>query len=544
MTNLHGTRVFEGFAIGVIRVLQAKHPDVERRHVADTASEEKRFAQAKEQVKEDLALLRKETLARVDSEVADIFEVQRMMLDDPDFTGSVLEIIGTERVNAEYAVSETAQTLTGRFLSHKNVYMQARAQDITDLGNRLLLHLTGKDSDNAFTDRTDTILVADTLTPGDCIRMDATSIKGIVTRLGSVQSHTAILACAMEIPSMTGVDFDPLIDGHAAILDSRAGVLLIDPDEETRRLYEKKIADESVLRASLLSLKGQENKTRDGKTVDLFANIGGVNDVASAIKNDAGGIGLFRSEFLYLASDNYPSEDEQFEAYKTVAEKMDGKRVIIRTLDIGADKHVDYMRLLPEENPALGLRAIRICLERPDLLRTQLRAVLRASAFGNIAVMYPMITSVWEVRKLRGLFEDARAELEEEHVPMAKHVEQGIMIETPAAVFISDELAREADFFSIGTNDLTQYLLASDRQNPHLERYYDPHHDAVLRAIKLTVQNAHKCGKRVAICGELASDTDMIPYFLGLGIDELSMTPSRILPVRDAVRKTNLGGSV
>ena len=544
MTRLHGTRVFDGFAIGVIRILQRKQPDAVRKHVDDTGSEMARYNGAKERVKEDLSALRRETLARVDSEVADIFEVQRMMLDDPDFSGSVLDIIETERVNAEYAVRETGRMLAERFLSHKNVYMQARAQDITDLGNRLLLHLTGTETPDVLSGKIDTILVSDTLTPGDCIRLDPARVKGIVTRLGSVQSHTAILANAMEIPSMTGVDFDASIDGRYAVLDSHAGLLIIDPDEDTRMLYEKKIADESVLRASYLSLKGKENVTLDGKTIELSANIGGVNDVASALKNDAGGIGLFRSEFLFLASDTFPTEEEQFEAYKTVAERMEGKRVIIRTLDIGADKHVDYLPLAPEENPALGLRAIRICLEHPDLLRTQLRAILRATAFGNIAVMYPMITSVWEVRALKDLFEDVKAELEEEQIPVAAEIEQGIMIETPAAVLISEQLAQEADFFSIGTNDLTQYLLAADRQNPHLERYYDPQHPSVLWAIRHTVKNAHKYGKRVGICGELASDTTMTSYLLGLGIDELSLTPSRILAVRDAVRKTNLEESL
>ena len=543
MTRLHGTRVFDGYAIGVIRILQQEQPDAERKHVDDVRAETSRYARIKEQVKEDLSALRRETLLRVDSEAAEIFEVQRMMLDDPDFSGNVLDIITTECVNAEYAVFETTRTLVGRFLSHKNVYMRARAQDITDLGNRLLLRFSGKTKTASFSGPSDTILVSDTLTPGDCIRLDPARVKGIVTRLGSVQSHTAILASAMEIPSMTGTDFDLSIDGHPAVLDSHNGVLIVDPDENTRMLYEKKIADASGIRASYLSLMGKENVTLDGTHIDLYANIGGAGDVASALKNDAGGIGLFRSEFLFLASDTFPTEEEQFDAYRHVAMKMEKKRVVIRTLDVGADKHVGYLPLVPEENPALGLRAIRVCLEHPEILRTQMRAILRASAYGNVAVMYPMIASVWEVRALRDLLEDAKAELLDEQIPVADNIEQGIMIETPAAVLISEQLAQEADFFSIGTNDLTQYLLAADRQNPHLDRYYDPQHPAVLWAIRHTVKNAHKYGKRVSLCGELASDTTMTSYLLGLGIDELSMTPSRILAVRDAVRKTNLEDS-
>ena len=541
MIRLQGTRVFGGFAFGTVCVLKKRRSQVTPVSVDDVAAEKERFLKARLGAQQDLKELYEMTLQCTDDEYARIFDVQQMMLDDPEYEQSVYHLIESEQFCAEYAVSETGRRLAARFEETDNAYMQLRAEDLRDVSERVVAHLTGEHiSVIPDTFGSDTIVVTEDLTPGEIVRLDHAKVVALVTRYGSVNSHAAILARSLSIPSVTAVDFNDSIDGKAAILDSYGSLLIVDPDEQTAETYRDKQRQETVRRDELKSLKGKDNITADGRRIDLFANIGSAADVEDALENDAGGIGLFRSELLFLGADSLPSEEAQFAEYRDVAAKMNGKKVIIRTLDAGADKHIDYLHLPPEENPALGLRAIRYCLDRKDILRTQLRAILRASHYGQVSVMYPMIASVWELQELKELFEDVKSDLREEGVFFDPDVRQGIMIETPAAVFISEQLAQEADFFSIGTNDLTQYILAADRQNPRLERYSDPHHPAVLRAIRMTVENAHRYGKRVGICGELAADTLMTEFFLALGIDELSMSPPHILAVRDAVRKTDL----
>ncbi|MBR0163874.1 MAG: phosphoenolpyruvate--protein phosphotransferase [Lachnospiraceae bacterium] len=540
MLRYQGSRVFGGYAIAPALVLQRAVKEASRAHIDDAEAECARFRAAREKAAKELADLRERTLKEMDDELARIFDVHHSMLFDADFEESVLDIIHAERVNAEYAVLVTGERYADEFASMDNAYMQARAADIADISNRVIRILRGETETHLLETTSPVILVAKDLTPSEIVRLDTAHVLAIVTRYGSLNSHAAILAGSKGIPMVIGVDYDDDIDGKTCIVDAYGALLIVGPDDATLGEYKEKKEKDEENTSLLLALKGKDNITKDGHRIDIFCNIGGEKDVADAIKNDAGGIGLFRSEYLYLRSADYPSEEEQFQAYKTVAQRMEGKKVVIRTLDIGADKRVDYFSLRPEHNPALGYRAVRICLDRPEILKVQLRAILRASAFGNIDVMYPMITSIWEVQQLKNIFEDVKSDLSDEHIAFSDKVAQGVMIETPAAVLISELLAQEVDFFSIGTNDLTQYLLASDRQNPMLERFFDPHHPAVLKAIRMVTENAHRYRKRVGICGELAADTLLTEYFLSLHVDELSVTPSRVLAVRDAVRKTDL----
>ncbi len=534
--KLEGKSVFGGIAIGKCKVYGKKESFVKRNKVVDTASEIKRFSQAKEQAKGQLAQLYEKALKEVGEANAMIFEVHQMMLDDLDYVESITNMISTQGINAEFAVAATGDNFAEMFAAMDDDYMRERAADVKDISNRVISILQG-DQNQGDLGKEPVILLADDLAPSETVQLDKSKVLSFVTRHGSTNSHTAILARTMNIPALIGVDFHEDADGQIGIVDGKQGIFIIDPSEEEIAHYSKlKKQDED--RARLLQeLKGQESVTKDGKAIQLYANIGGVGDVASVLANDAGGIGLFRSEFLYLESSDYPTEEQQFKAYRTVAENMAGKKVIIRTLDIGADKQVDYFGLDKEENPAMGYRAIRICLDRKEIFKTQLRAIYRASYYGKIAVMFPMVISVDEVLQAKEMCQQVKEELKAEGVPYSQ-VELGVMIETPAAVMISDLLAKEVDFFSIGTNDLTQYTLAIDRQNPKLDDIYDSHHEAVLRMIQMVVDNGHKEGCWVGICGELGADISLTETFLQMGIDELSVSPSMILPVRDQIRKS------
>lgn len=534
--KLEGKSVFGGIAIGKCKVYGKKESLVKRNKVVDTASEIKRFSQAKEQAKGQLAQLYEKALKEVGEANAMIFEVHQMMLDDLDYVESITNMISTQGINAEFAVAATGDNFAEMFAAMDDDYMRERAADVKDISNRVISILQG-DQNQGDLGKEPVILLADDLAPSETVQLDKSKVLSFVTRHGSTNSHTAILARTMNIPALIGVDFHEDADGQIGIVDGKQGIFIIDPSEEEIAHYSKlKKQDED--RARLLQeLKGQESVTKDGKAIRLYANIGGVGDVASVLANDAGGIGLFRSEFLYLESSDYPTEEQQFKAYRTVAENMAGKKVIIRTLDIGADKQVDYFGLDKEENPAMGYRAIRICLDRKEIFKTQLRAIYRASYYGKIAVMFPMVISVDEVLQAKEMCQQVKEELKAEGVPYSQ-VELGVMIETPAAVMISDLLAKEVDFFSIGTNDLTQYTLAIDRQNPKLDDIYDSHHEAVLRMIQMVVDNGHKEGCWVGICGELGADISLTETFLQMGIDELSVSPSMILPVRDQIRKS------
>lgn len=461
-----------------------------------------------------------------------------MMLDDLDYNGSICNMIEAQDVNAEYAVAMTGDNFSGMFAEMDDEYMKARAADVKDISERLVNVLSGRENDMSSLSEP-VILVADDLAPSETVQMDKSKLLAFVTEHGSSNSHTAILARTMNIPAIVGVSISKEWNGKIAIVNGYEGCVIIDPDEKEIAKAEKLISEDQEKEKLLKTLKGRKSITKDGKEIHLYANIGNVGDTAAALMNDAEGIGLFRSEFLYLESEDYPTEMEQFTAYKTVAENMAGKKVIIRTLDIGADKKVGYFQLDEEENPALGFRAIRICLERQELFKTQLRAILRASVFGNLSVMFPMVISVQEVQEIKAILEEAKNELKEQGIPY-KDVETGIMIETPAAVMMSRELAEEVDFFSIGTNDLTQYTLAIDRQNPKLDRFYDAHHPAVLKMIEMTINNGHKGGAWVGICGELGADVELTETFLRMGIDELSVSPSFILPVRSKIRELDL----
>lgn len=471
---------------------------------------------------------------------AAIFEVHQMMLDDLDFQESVVNMIQTQNVNAEYAVAVTGDNFSEMFAAMDDEYMKARAADVKDISNRVISVLQGAE-DAVFDSSEPVILVAEDLAPSETVQLDKSLLLSFVTRYGSTNSHTAILARTMNIPALIGVDYSEDIDGHFGIVDGFEGVLYVDPDEEIIEQYKRKQEEQEKKAHLLQELKGKPTVTKDGREIKLYANIGGVGDVPSVLQNDAAGIGLFRSEFLYLESDTFPTEEEQFNAYRSVVQTMAGKKVIIRTLDIGADKQVDYFNLDREDNPAMGYRAIRICLEQPEIFKTQLRAIYRASYYGNIAIMFPMIISVDEVKRIKTIVEEVKKELQEQGFAYGD-VELGVMIETPAAVWMTEELAKEVDFFSIGTNDLTQYTLAIDRQNPRLDSFYDAHHPAVLRAIQMTVENGHKGGAWVGICGELGADTSLTETFLRMGVDELSVSPSRILAVRAAVRDCDLKG--
>ena len=538
MVKFEGKSVFGGIAIGRLSIYNKKDNQVKRQKITDAESEIARFEDAREKAKEQLAGFYEKAVKEVGEVNAAIFEVHQMMLDDLDYIESITNMIRSQEVNAEFAVASTGDNFSQMFAAMDDDYMRERAADVKDISNRVITILQGEE-EGAMTGDEPFILLADDLAPSETVQLDKSKVLSFVTRHGSTNSHTAILARTMNIPALIGVDFDDAVDGKMGIVDGYTGTFYVDPDEETMAQYEAKKAEDENKKRLLLELKGKENVTLDGKKINLYANIGGVADVANSLSNDAGGIGLFRSEFLYLESEDYPTEDAQFAAYKTVAENLAGKKVIIRTLDIGADKQVDYFQMEKEENPAMGYRAIRICLDRPEIFKTQLRAIYRASYYGTISIMFPMIISVKEVKRIKEIIAEVKAELTAEGIPF-KDCEIGVMIETPAAVMISDLLAEEVDFFSIGTNDLTQYTLAIDRQNPKLDNFYDSHHEAILRMLQMVVDNGHKHGCWVGICGELGADTTLTATFLKMGFDELSVSPSMILRVREEIRKTRV----
>ena len=539
MQELKGKSVFGGIAIGRISVYNKDESTVKRVKIEDTAAEVKRFEEAKETAKEQLQALYEKALVEVGEVNAMIFDVHQMMLDDLDYVEAITHMIENQGINAEYAVATTGDNFSNMFAAMDDDYMKARAADVKDISNRVVKILQGK-KDSVLDGDEPVILLADDLAPSETVQLDKSKVLAFVTRHGSTNSHTAILARTMNIPALIGVKFEENVDGKFAIVDGYNGNVYVEPTDDVVKEYESKKQEAEEKKRLLQELKGKENITLDGKKIKLYANIGGVADVASALQNDAEGIGLFRSEFLYLESNTFPTEEEQFQAYKTVAENMAGKKVIIRTLDIGADKQVDYFNLKKEDNPAMGYRAIRICLTRPDIFKTQLRALYRASVYGNLGIMFPMITSVSEVQKVLEICKTVREELQAEQIPYAEKIELGIMIETPAAAIISDQLAPLVDFFSVGTNDLTQYTLACDRQNPDIESFCDTHHEAILRLIAWSAKNAHEHGAWIGICGELAADTSLTERFLRMGIDELSVSPTFVLKVRDAVRKVDL----
>lgn len=541
MKVYQGKSVFGGIAIGKIQVWKKGEQQVKRYKVEDLNGEVARFQTAKDEAVEQLGALYEKALKEVGEASAAIFEVHQMLLEDDDYIESVENIIRTQEVNAEYALAATGDNFANMFAAMDDEYMRERAADFKDITERVITILNGGGQQQMDASEP-TIIIADDLAPSETVQMDKDKVLSFVTVHGSLNSHTAILARTMGIPALIGtleLHLDESLNGAMAVVDGNDGCVYIDPDEETLVQMQEKLKADKEQRELLQTLKGEKSVTLDGKNVMTYANIGDVKDLAKVLQNGAEGIGLFRSEFLYLEKETYPTEEEQFFVYKTVAETMAGKRVIIRTLDIGADKQADYFALDKEENPAMGLRAIRICLTRPEIFKTQLRALFRASAFGKIAIMYPMITSVKEVRQIRESVAEVKKELDDANIAYGE-VEQGIMIETPAAVMISDLLAEEVDFFSIGTNDLTQYTLAIDRQNQTLDEFYDAHHTAVLRMINQTVQNAHKAGIWCGICGELGADQALTKLFLSMGIDELSVSPGSVLPVRKIVRDTNV----
>lgn len=537
MEALNGKSVFGGIAIGKIKIFDKGENIVKRARVEDIQAEIARFEDAKETAKEQLGALYDKALLEVGEVNAMIFEVHQMMLDDLDYVDAIRHMIEGQNVNAEFAVATVGDNFSEMFASMDDDYMKARAADVKDISDRVVSILQGKQDIGVLSDEP-VIIVADDLAPSETVLLDKSKVLAFVTRHGSTNSHTAILARTMNIPALIGIDYSDDMEGKQAIVNGYDGIFYVEPEDSVLKEFQEKRKDDLDKKRLLLELKGKEDVTLDGKRMHLYANIGSVADVAAVLSNDATGIGLFRSEFLYLGTKNYPTEDEQFVAYKTVAENMGGKKVIIRTLDIGADKQVDYFHLGKEDNPAMGYRAIRICLNEPAIFKTQLRAIYRASYYGNISIMYPMIISVNEVRQIKAIVEEVKAELAAQGIPYGE-VEQGIMIETPAAVMISDLLAKEVDFFSIGTNDLTQYTLAIDRQNPKLDSIYDSHHEAVLRMIRMVVENGHKENCWVGICGELGADTSLTETFLKMGLDELSVSPSMVLKVREVIRNTD-----
>ena len=535
-----GKSVFGGIAIGKISVYRKNEQQVKRVRTEDTQGELARYEAAKAAAIEQLQELYQKALKEVGEANAAIFEIHQMMLDDGDYNESVENIIETQKVNAEYAVAVTGDNFAQMFRAMDDDYMRERAADVKDISERVLSILNGGQKGKVVTDEP-VIIVADDLAPSETVQLEKDRVLSFVTVHGSVNSHTAILARTMAIPALIGTEELPLddtVDGKLAVVDGMNGKIYVEPDAQTLEEMKKRRQAELEKKELLQLLKGKENVTLDGKKIMLYANIGNIKDLATVIQNDAGGIGLFRSEFIYLEKDRYPTEEEQFSIYKTAVETMAGKRVIIRTLDIGADKQCEYFEMDKEENPALGYRAIRICLTRPEIFKTQLRALFRASAYGNLAIMYPMITSLWEVKRIKEIVEEVKAELNAEQLEFG-NPQQGIMIETPAAVMMSGELAKEVDFFSIGTNDLTQYTLAIDRQNPKLDKFYDAHHPAVLSMIRMTVENAHKAGIWAGICGELGADTSLTKEFLAMGVDELSVSPGSILPIRKIILETD-----
>lgn len=540
MEVYQGKSVFGGIAIGRISVHKKDEQQVKRVKIEDPDREIERYRQAKQTALEQLQGLYRKALKEVGEANAAIFEIHQMMLDDDDYNESIENIIRMQQVNAEYAVASTGDNFAQMFATMEDDYMRARSADVKDISERVLNVLGGGTSGSMDAEEP-VIIVADDLAPSETVQLNKDLVLSFVTVHGSVNSHTAILARTMSIPALIGTDI-PLtddIDGKLGIVDGRNGCIYVDPDEETLAKMQQLKQEEQEKKELLQTLKGRENVTIDGKKIMLYANIGNSKDLAAVLQNDAGGIGLFRSEFIYLERETFPTEEEQFQIYRTVAETMAGKPVIIRTLDIGADKKCDYFEMEPEENPAMGCRAIRICLTRPEIFKTQLRALFRASAFGNISIMYPMIISLEEVHRIKEIVAEVKRELTEQGVAFGEP-KQGIMIETPAAVMMSEELAKEVDFFSIGTNDLTQYTLAIDRQNPKLDAFYDPHHPAVLRMIQMVVDNAHKAGIWAGICGELGADQTLTRRFLAMGVDELSMSPGSILPVRKIILETDV----
>ena len=541
MLRLQGKSVYKGIAVGNVVVLEKKDHMVKRRRIEDTENEIWRFNIAVEQTKEQLQRLYDKAVKEVGEANAAIFEVHQMMLEDEDYVEAILSMIRTEMVNAEYAVAVTGDNFSEMFAGMDDDYMKARAADVKDISNRLAGNLLGR-PEITMDDVGASVIVADDLSPSETVQIDKGKVLAFVTVHGSTNSHTAILARMMNIPALVGVpvDLEQIHTGMKAVVDGFQGEVIFEPSADVYRQAEEQIAEEQEKNRLLQTMKGKETETLDGRKVNLYANIGSVSDVGYVLENDAGGIGLFRSEFLYLGRDDFPTEEEQFQAYKQVVQTMAGKKVIIRTLDIGADKQADYFNLGKEDNPALGYRAIRICLKQPDIFKAQLRALLRASVFGNLSVMYPMITSVEEVKAVYAIVGEVEKEFENAHIPY-RIPEQGIMIETPAAVMVSDELAELVDFFSIGTNDLTQYTLAIDRQNEKLDDFYNPHHKAILRMIQMVVENAHKAGKWAGICGELGADPLLTEEFVRMGVDELSVAPAMVLKLRKIIREIKIG---
>ena len=541
MQVYNGKSVFGGVAIGKISVYQKKEQQVKRVKTDNPDQEMARYESAKAEGIRQLQGLYDKALKEVGEANAAIFEVHQMMMEDDGYNESVENIIRSQGVNAEYAVATTGDNYAQMFSSMDDDYMRERAADVRDISERILTILNGESS-GTVDGNEPKIIVAEDLAPSETVQLDKDKVLSFVTVKGSPNSHTAILARTMAIPALvnTALSLSDELDGKLGIVDGANGILYVDPDVETLEEMKKRQAEDLCRKELLLTLKGKENVTLDGRKVMLYANIGNIKDLATVIQNDAGGIGIFRSEFIYLEREDYPTEEEQFQIYRQVAQTMAGKRVIIRTLDIGADKQCDYFQMEHEENPALGCRAIRICLTRPEIFKTQLRALFRASAFGKIAIMYPMITSVQEVRRIKEIVEEVKQELTSQEIEFGTP-EQGIMIETPAAAIISDDLAKEVDFFSIGTNDLSQYTMAIDRQNPKLDQFFDPHHPAVLRMISMVVENAHKAGIWAGICGELGADQSLTKEFLAMGVDELSVSPGSILPLRKIILETNVG---
>lgn len=531
-----GKTVYNGITMGKVLVLRKDQEQIRRKRVENPESEIERMQRAAEASKQQLVALYDKAVKEVGESSAAIFEVHQMVLEDEDYLDAICHVIRTEMVNAEYAAAITGDNFAAMFAGMEDEYMQARAADVKDISARLVRNLSGQGSAD-FSAMEPSVIVADDLSPSETVQMDKKKILAFVTVHGSTNSHTAILARMMNIPALIGVqmDLNEISTGMTAIVDGTSGEVIFEPTEFQCSEAEKKIAGEQEKLRLLQELKGKKNETHDGRTINIYANIGSVSDVGYVLENDAGGIGLFRSEFLYLGREDFPSEEEQFQAYKQVVQMMGQKKVIIRTLDIGADKQADYFGLGKEDNPALGYRAIRICIKQPDIFKTQLRALLRAAVYGNLSIMYPMIISAEEVRQIYAIVAEVEEELKQVRIPY-RIPEQGIMIETPAAVMISDELAQLVDFFSIGTNDLTQYTLAIDRQNRRLEDFYNPHHKAVLRMIQMVVDNAHKCGKWAGICGELGADMALTETFVNMGVDELSVAPPMVLKVREKVR--------
>lgn len=542
MKKYSGKGVYGAIAIGKISVLKKNDAAVTRVHVEDAAAEKARVEKAKQAAAEQLQAIHDKALKEVGEANAQIFEIHIMMLEDEDYNESIANIIDTQQVNAEYAVAVTSDNFAEMFAAMDDAYMQARSADVRDISNRIIANLTGT-ADSSAESCDSMIVCADDLAPSETVALDKDKVLAFVTAHGSSNSHTAILARNMNIPAVIGMGDEFLTEissGTPAIVDGYTGTVIVDPDEATVAEYTAKRTSDEEKKRLLQELKGKENVTVDGRKINIYANISGIDNIGAVLLNDAGGIGLFRSEFLYLENSDFPTEEQQFHAYKRVLESMVGKKVIIRTLDIGADKQVGYFGLKKEENPALGYRAIRICLTRPEIFKTQLRALYRASVYGNLGIMFPMITSVKEVERIKEICEEVKAELRSDGIEYSDKIELGIMIETPAAALISDRLAPMVDFFSVGTNDLTQYTLACDRQNPDIEEFIDTHHEAILRLIEMSAENAHKNGAWIGICGELAADTTLTERFLRMGIDELSVSPSFVLKVRDAVRRTDL----